>query len=196
MKKIFLNILNVLFASMMLVGCDCCCNDPHIDIDYELVCSKDLLEYATPQVTYLANNATPVTFSISEGEWVEINNNNESVKSTIIINGDTITKDGKLMKWTRHIHYDSYSVVDDEMTVTYKPKENASGVIVFVDNFYHNLSANLEYVDDDGNKYKPTIISSKTNISFGIKQLPALINSYKDYYGFHVESNGKYSIKE
>lgn len=193
MKKTIIKFVNLFLASMMLVGCDCC-DDSQIDIDYTLVCSEDLLEYATPQVTYTENGKDPRVISIAENEWEEVKDNDVTSTTTIVINGETITKVTKLVKWTKHVHYGKFSIVDDVMEVTYKPKETAKDIIVLIDQFKHDLSANLDFVDEDGDRYTSTFIYNETNINIGQRMsLEELINSYKDRRGFHVESNGNYS---
>lgn len=193
MKKTIINFVNLCLASMMLVGCDCC-TDPSIDIEYKLVCSKTLLEYATPQVAYTENGKEPIIISIAENEWEEVKDNDVASKTTIVINGDTIMREDKLVKWTKQVHYGDFSIVDDVMEVTYKPKETVKDITVSNDPFYHNLSANLDFVDENGDRYSPTFISSETNITIGKHMsLEELINSYKHRKGFHVESNGNYS---
>lgn len=195
MKRMAINFVNLLLASMMLVSCDCCTEDPSIDIEYSLVCSKDLLEYATPKVVYTANSGTPISINISENEWEEIETADPSVKTTIVINGDTVTSDSKLIKWKKHVHYGEFSIVDDMMEVTYEPKEKAEGVIIFANPFKHHLSASLEFIDEDGGIHKPVIISSSIEDVVGTKRsLKEIIEGYSDRYGFHVESNGKYSV--
>lgn len=197
MKKTLINFVNLFLASMILVGCDCCTDDPRIDIDYTLLCSTDLLEYATPQITYTKSGKDPITIPIAENEWEEVKDQDVTSEKTIItIKGETITKDSKLVKWKKHVHYDDFSIVDDVIDVTYKPKETAKDVIVIFAAFTHSLSANLVFVDKDGNRITPNDNYNNNIITINIGQsmyLEELINSYKDRMGFHVENNGKYS---
>lgn len=187
MKKIILTFAIVLLSSMMLVSCF----EPEADIDYTLTCSSDLLEYVTPQITYSSNGNT-ITYNITDEEWSDVNSNDESIKTSIVINGDTITRERVLKKWTKHVHYDDFSIIDDEMVVTYIPKSGIQSDQVRLLNHYHNLSAKLDFTDEDNNQY---LILPSINLSLDLSgpALSDIVIRGKDHAGYHVESNGKYN---
>jgi len=195
MKNVIITFKNNVMATLTLITF-ACCTEPSLDIDYTLTCSEGLLEYATPQVSYVSNGNTPVSFAILEGEWSVVEEKDQSSTINIIIDGDTITKSQKLMKWTKHIHYEDFTVVDDELTVTYTPKSNIPAGCVLASGFEHTLTAAIDFVDEDGNRHKPTEIEQNTSITIGGgKTLSEIISEFKDYKGYHVESNGHYNKK-
>ena len=172
---------------------------PYVNIDYQLSCPTVLLEYAIPQITYVGNDGTPVTFTIPESDWEEgvVYVPNTTV---IVIDGDTIVSESmKKMQWTKHVKYDDFSIVDDEMTVVYVPRDNIPmGNVDKIEGLKPGLSAHLEFVDDNGRYYKPMIIDIDIDISIGTpgsRSLSDIISSYRNYKGFHVESNGTYDTK-
>lgn len=197
MRKSFYKVVNLVLASMLLTSCDKC-EDAYADIDYTIVCSDDLLDYATPEVTYKGNDGTVNTFSISEGEWIEADNLNNNVNTKIVIGNDTISKSRKIKKWTKHVHYDDFSIIDDEISVKYIPKASIPTGKVYIADFVHQVTGSLSFRDDDGNQYEPIFIEQNVNGPIdltGKSSLSDIINTFNDHYGFHVESNGKYSKK-
>lgn len=182
---------------MVMTSC-CKDEDSYADISYTLLCSDDLLEYATPEVTYKSNGVTVSTSTITEAEWEETSNIDNSVNTKLIIGTDTITKPKKVLKWTKKVHYDKFATIDDEISVRYIPKASIPTGKVYMVNFIHQLSGSLAFRDDDGNEHTPTIVDQSVNISIDLSgnlNLSDVIRKYSDYYGFHVESNGNYSKK-
>lgn len=189
-------ILFVIITVWVMTSC-CKDEDSYADISYTLICSDDLLEYATPEVTY-SSNGTVNTFSISEGEWEETSNSGYSSTTELIIGNETYTKPKKIMTWTKKVHYDKFTTIDDDISVRYIPKTSIPTGKVFMANFVHQITATLSYRDDDGNVYNPVLIDQNVNIPIdltGNSTLSDIIGKFTDYYGFHVESNGKFSKK-
>ena len=170
----------------------------YANLDYQLYCSSALLTYATPQIIHTGNNGNSVTFTIPESEWEEDDSDDMMEPTIIMIDGDTIVSESKMMRWTKHIEYDDFSVIDDEMTVVYIPKDNVPmGNVDNTEGLKPILSANLEFVDDDGSKHKPRIIDIDISIgSSSGSPLSDIISNYRNYKGFHVESNGTYNTKK
>ena len=191
MKKKIYDVINIVLLSMMLVSCDCC-EDSYVNIEYNLVCSSALLEYAVPQVTYTGSDGVPVTFTIPESAWEEAKDNKNQT-FVIEINGDTISKSGNLVQWKYPVRYDDFSVVDDEMTVIYIPKPDIpTGKTAAA--FPHQLSAKIDIRYEDGNESHPIEIDQSTSINIG-ETLSDIISNYRNYKGYHIESNGTFQVK-
>lgn len=190
MTKIFL------FASviMLLTGC----KDPYVDIEYELTCTEDLLEYVTPVVTYKGNEGNLVTLKISESDWKEksdisLVNVNISSEYTVIVNGveKKITNDAKRLYWQKKVSYGDFTIVEDELSVRYELKDGVTTDMLPKD-FYpaHYISAQLDMRDEDNNdisRFFSTYVSrTGTND----------ILSDVDYKGFRVTRTGEIEEKE
>lgn len=188
MKKVVTEISrNILFFAMVAL-CFTSCKESQVSITYTLECSEAFLQYAMPQVVYKSNNGNGTLITISDNEWTE------SSTTVVRING----VDKPLKKWTKTITYKDFSVVDDEMIVTYTPKANAEsvefqGYLLTINE--HNLSAKVELEDEDGNTYvhstHPLSIKSESYSS-----LIDYINKQHDYRGFHIVCNGTIQEKE
>ena len=195
MKKKICNVINIGLLSMMFVLC-ASCEDSYVDITYRLECPSNLLEYATPQVTYKGNDGNPITFTIPESAWEDMDSN-DKIMMTIVVNGDTISKEGKMIQWKKHVHYDDFSIVDDEMTVEFTPKNSIfmeSSCLTYSMPFL-NGAINVKY--EDGSEAIVPFAEHDTNviISDGSGSLSDIISSHRNYKGFHVESNGTYYLK-
>ena len=117
----------------------------YVDIDYVLNCSEDLLEYATPQVTYVDDDGQEVTVQIADSEW-EVD---EDVTFSVAFND--VSLNAKILKWTKRIHREEFPV-DDEMTVTYIPKADMPEYeATRVNKFYRRVSIDMQFVDKKGN---------------------------------------------
>ena len=199
MKRKICDVTNIVLLSMMLVACDSCKEDPYIDIDYQLDCPSVLLEYATPQVTYKGNNGAPITFTIPGSEWTETD---DYAKTTIVIDGDTIISGAnKKMRWTKQVQYVNVPIVDDEITVVYIPKESIPmGNTTVVTGLKPTLIASVKIIDEDGKNLHPTNVNVNTDITINgnivRRTLADMINSYCNYKGFHIESDGTCEDKE
>ncbi|MCH5311343.1 MAG: hypothetical protein J1E57_05220 [Prevotella sp.] len=178
---------------------------PYVNVDYVLSCPNALLEFATPQVIYVGNDGKPVTFTIPESDWKELiypeSWDLEDEKAIVVIDGESIiSEQTKTMQWTKYVEYDDFSVIDDEMTVVYIPKNNIpTGNVDKIEGLKPRLNANLEFADDDGQKRKPMIIDIDVDMNIGApgsKSLYEIISNHRNYKGFHVESNGTYDTKK
>lgn len=183
---------------------------PYAKITYKLSCTSVFLEYATPQVTYVGNDGKPVTYTIATDEWTEREDWQEYVeeydfRSVIVIDGDTIVSEPeKLMGWEKTVQYDNFSVVDDEMKVTYIPKKNIpTGAVHYLEGLSPSLHGEFEYTDDNGKRHTSDInISITININvngpsselYG-QSLSDIIGNHYNYKGFHIESNGTHEEK-
>lgn len=187
MKKITFKILNVLMLMpLLLVSCHC---TDSADIDYSLKCSSDLLDYVTAHVTYVSDGGNVVKYDIHDEEWKE-SENGQSSSSTVIINGDTIKKDGKTKEWKKHVNYDKSSV-NDEMTVTFTLKKNVpEDAFVYFANFYVDLSANL-VIEDDGEKLTSKSETSQKNDPFSRRYLKDYVEGIIKH--IKIEANVKQS---
>lgn len=117
----------------------------YADVHFILSCSEDLLDYVTPQVTYINETGQSVTVQIAESEWVE----NEAIDFGITF--DDASFDAKIMKCTRTIRFKNFPI-DDEMKVTYLPKVNMPAYDRSRFNmFYHNLAVAMDFVDEKNN---------------------------------------------
>lgn len=172
----------------------------HAYVDYKLSCPNVLLKYATPQVTYVGNDGDTLRFTIPASEWKEFiipeSWDMEDEMSVVVIDGDTVVSESlKLMQWEKHIEYENYSIIDDEMKVTYIPKDNIPvGNVNKIENFSPSLSRSIEFVDDDGKLHKPYIFEISIGITIGsyTQTLYDAVSKYSDYRGCHIESNGTY----
>lgn len=209
------------------------------DVTYTLNCSEELLKYVTPQVTYTGNDGKAVTFQLTMSDF-EVNDKVKTWSNHYHGDEDRTYADGEenatIMKWVKHVHYDNLASVDDEMTVTYIPKEDIGKMRL--SHAYHNLSAGFILLDDNDLKTILTVNKIKTSTVEGEKQTrwkwkfmengnpivkeftidsfignnkfivyssdgkriektygELIIGSYKDHQGFHLERNGKYTIK-
>ena len=173
MKKAVLKIVNVALVTLLLMSTYACKEDPYAHITYKVVCSEALLQYVTPKVIYEGT-----TISIPESGWTDVTG--QSIK----IDGANVP----LKQWTYEVSYNDFGVVDDEMTVEYVIKSNATDVPQSEMNlFSHNLSASVEVRDKDENIYNYTF--NNTNISIG--NATSIEDAVKpDYLGLHIENNG------
>lgn len=173
MKKTLFNIVNAVLAVLLLSSCDACKEDPYAKITYKVVCSEELLKYATPKVIYKGT-----TITIPESDWTNVTDGSLKI-------GDVNVH---LKQWNYQVTYDDFGVVDDEMTVRYEPKNNFTDAIQSnINLFSHNLSANVEIEDNDENTHHYSF--NKTNISIG--NSTSIEDVLKpDYLGLHIESNG------
>ena len=94
----------------------------------------------------------------------------------------------------KKVSHDDFSVVNEDMRITYIPKPVANGVFVLVNNFYHVLSAKIKIEDEDGNKYIIQDNRNVTNIHIGKQQMTDIINDLEDYVSIQAESSGKCTI--
>ena len=190
----------------------------YVDIDYTLNCSEDLLEYATPQVSYVDDNGQEVTVQIADSEW-EVNED-----MTFSVTFEDVSLDAKVLKWTKQIHREEFPV-DDEVTVTYIPKADMPEYDEEkVNLFYRDLWISNQFVDEENNHTTPggekggdssltidvtleevldrglpyilgagggSVVIGATN-----ETIEKLINLYQTKKVIHVESDGTYSIKE
>ena len=169
------------------------CTKSYVEYEYVLTCSKELLQYATPQVTYRDNNGHFQTFLLSEADMFDTKNS-----VTIVINGKTMTDDS-LKTWRKGVKYENFGIVDDEMTVTYIPKSDIpEDATTEGRDLEHRLEvAYFEMKDDDGHYSTHHFSSTTINVGAGTthKNLITAIKGFKDYKGIHIESSGKIEEK-
>jgi len=175
MKKTFLNFANVALVTLMLMSTYACKEDPYAKITYKVVCSEELLKFATPKVNYKGT-----TISIPESGWTNVTNESTKINDVNV----------PLKQWTYNVDYNDFGVVDDEMTVEYEPKNNFAEAPLSIANLLiHHLSADVEIRDKDENLYRHSFNNTELNISIGN---PASLDDRlePDYIGLHIESNG------
>lgn len=131
---------------------------PYADIVYTLNISEEMLKYSVPQVTYTGNDGKPVTYTIDEKEF-EVNEKLNKWGTHFHGDEDKTYSEGeenaKILRWRKHIHYDDFSTVDDEISVTYIPKDNAGDMRL--SHAYHNLSTGLVLFDGKAMRtFRPT----------------------------------------
>lgn len=187
MKKTICNLVKLSLLLVMVTSCYSC-KDSYAQITYSLVCSETFLEYATPQVSYKNNDGNVVSINISDSEWTNATN------KTVTING--IERPYK--QWNFTVSYDDFGVVNDEMTITYIPKDNAADASSSISNLLgHDLSAQVEVRDKDDNMHYYSHNSIDLSISIGESAtLVDKIKSYQDYLGFRIEDNGNIEVKK
>ena len=174
MKQLIFKIQK--FTLLFIVLFMCSCEDPYVTIKYTLTCDEALLNYATPQVTYKGNDGDTIKFQLSDNEW---------------------KKESNYSKWEKEITYNDFSHIEDEITITYIPKENIpSDAKIFID-FTHDLSASLEIRDEDGHVTNNSEIRTMTTtINIGNNMpLKEAILKYKNYLGFKVNNDGTWESK-
>lgn len=196
----------------------------YADVHFILNCSEDLLNYVTPQVTYINEEGRSVTVQIADSEWEE----NKEVNFGITF--DDASFDAKIMKYIKTIRFKEFPI-DDEMTVTYLPKANMPAYDRNrLNMFYHNLTVTMDFVDEKNNYFLSTSsqyrdVSYKLNftldeiVEFYIENMgipyinqdeyrtsgiilgasndaiKKIINDYQDVQGISVESDGTYALK-
>lgn len=172
----------------------CATPKPYCDVTYTLNCSEEFLKYVTPQVTYIGNDGNPVTFQIAESEF-ELNEDLNTWATHIHGDEDKTYADGeekaKIMKWTKHVHYDDISTVDDEMTVTYIPKDGIENLRL--SHVYHNLSAAFLLLNDHEVTTMKSFNKVNTNMVEGEKKMGWTWETI-DGNGFYYSK--KYIIKD
>ena len=190
----------------------------YVDIDYVLNCSEDLLEYATPQVTYVDEDGREVTVQIADSEW-EVD---EDVTFDVTFNDASF--DAKILRWTKRIHREEFPV-DAGVSVVYIPKADMPEYDEEkVNLFYRDLWISNQFVDEENNLTTPggekggdssltidvtleevldrglpyvlgvgggSVVIGTTN-----ETIEKLINLYQAKKVIHVGSDGTYSIKE
>lgn len=196
----------------------------YADVHFILSCSEDLLDYATPQVTYVNEEGESVTVQIADSEWEE----NEDIDFDITF--DDASFDAKIMKCTKTIRFEEFPI-DDEMTVTYLPKANMPAYDkTRLNKFYHNLTATLDFVDEKNN-HSFSISPKYPDVSYNLRStldeitefyiedmgipyinqneyrtngiilgadndaIKEIISDYQDIQGISVQSDGTYALK-
>ena len=197
----------------------------YVDIDYVLNCSEDLLEYATPQVTYVDDDGQEVTVQIADSEW-EVD---EDVIFSVTF--EDVSLDAKVLKWTKRIHREEFPV-DDEMTITYIPKADMPEYDEEkVNKFFRRLSVDMQFVDKKENNttsvfggntgsgnvgvnvfesldYITDVYidaglfflqerNTMSSIIIGVDEetMRSMIYGYQNMQGIRVESDGTYTFK-
>ena len=190
MKKYFKILLLVLLAPI-LQACPPG-SDPSIDIEYTLECSEFLLQNATPQISYKGNDGQTVIIQVNDNDWKETSSPSVPIK----VNDKEINNSMK--KWTKTVRYDDFGTVDDELTITYIPKDDASNYNgSLLPYCQHHLSLTGTLSDEDGDKtpfgyideQKTIVPNNEFSLSDGIKQ-------FRDYRGIHATSNGTINYKK
>ena len=158
----------MLFAISALLSS---CEKNEAIIVYELECSSNLVDKAIITVTHTDASGKKESFTIGNSEWTE---GKES---------------GKL--WTKTFHHEDFSSVTDQLSVSYSTKTGVEAEKVSASVFTHNLKAKVEVWDKDRNYSERTINSDRsTNITIGEHTIADLLNSFHDYVGMRIESNG------
>lgn len=134
----------------------------YADVHFILSCSEDLLDYATPQVTYVNEEGESVTVQIADSEWEE----NEDIDFDITF--DDASFDAKIMKCTKTIRFEEFPI-DDEMTVTYLPKANMPAYNKTRFNmFYRNLTIAMDFVDEK-NSHSCSSSPQYSDVSYNLR---------------------------
>lgn len=196
----------------------------YADVHFILSCSEDLLDYATPQVTYVNEEGESVTVQIADSEWEE----NEDIDFDVTF--DDASFDAKIMKWTKTIRFEEFPI-DDEMTVTYLPKANMPAYDKTRFNmFYRNLTIAMDFVDEKNShscSSSPQYSDVSYNLRFTLDEITEfyiedmgvpyinqneyrtnaiilgadndaikeIISDYQDIQGISVQSDGTYALK-
>ena len=196
----------------------------YADVHFILSCSEYLLDYVTPQVTYINEAGRSVTVQIAESEWVE----NEAIDFGITF--DDASFDAKIMKCTKTFRFKEFPI-DNEMMVTYFPRANMPDYDkTRLNMFYHNLTATMDFVDEKNNHSFSTSpqypdVSYKLHFTLdeitefyiedmGIPYIDQneyrtygfilgadndaikeIISDYQDIQGISVKSDGTYALK-
>lgn len=194
----------------------------YADVHFILSCSEDLLDYVTPQVTYINEAGRSVTVQIAESEWME----NEAIDFGITF--DDASFDAKIMKCTKTFRFKEFPI-DNEMMVTYLPRANMPDYDkTRLNMFYHNLTVAMDFVDEKNNhsfSTSPPDVSYKLHFTLdeitefyiedmGIPYIDQneyrtygfilgadndvikeIIGDYQDVQGISVESDGTYMLK-
>lgn len=196
----------------------------YADVHFILSCSEDLLDYVTPQVTYINEEGLSVTVQIADSEWVE----NDAIDFGITF--DDASFDAKIMKCTKTFRFKEFPI-DNEMMVTYFPRANMPDYDkTRLNMFYHNLTATMDFVDEKNNHSFSTSpqypdVSYKLHFTLdeitefyiedmGIPYIDQneyrtygfilgadndaikeIISDYQDIQGISVKSDGTYALK-
>ena len=144
----------------------------HTDVEYTLVCSNDLWKYGTPIISYIDNDRTSITFPIPETGWTEVG-------------------DDKI-QWTyNETHYDNFSFIDADMTITYEPKENIPDTI-YVASLKSTLEALVKVQFSNGRTKTERYSNSKNSIHVSVGStlsLSDIFSDYKNYLGILIDDN-------
>lgn len=175
MKKI--SVINFVLASMMLVSFASCCKKPYVDITYELECSGELLDCATPKVTHTDNSKRSVNIALSKDDFEY----NEATNKYV---------------WKYEVpRYEDFNSVDDEMHVTYEAKSGVSIDKASVD-LTHFLDVSYEMRDDDKNTNSGRFAShTSASVYVNGNRVTEDISKMSDYRKCHFESTGNVKIQ-
>lgn len=136
MKNIIKTLLYLAFLPLLLTAC---CDEEDtetVTFNYALTCSPDLLKFVIPIVTYLDENMTEQTLTLTDSDWRESTTTTE-------VNGKKVTS----LVFSKTVKLSEFDV-KGKMEVKYKPKENnefENGVLYA---FQHSLTCDIE-VDSD-----------------------------------------------
>lgn len=118
---------------LALFALSSCKDEESVDITYGLSCSGDLLKFVSPVVTYVDENGTEQTYTISNEDWN---------KTGILTIGDDNTSmtvtDSTSYYWTKHIHFD-YFGAKGSISVKYIPLSDTEDTTGKQYTFSHNV---------------------------------------------------------
>lgn len=195
--KTLLSTKSVFLAAsllLLLTGC----KSPYVEITYTLSCSKNLLEYVVPVVTYKNDKGNAVTFNVPESEWEDAHNDtkvNTNV-TNISENGEETTTESlstSLLNWTKIVSYDDFTLVDDELTVRYQLKEGVTADMLpsrILSS--HQLTYFIELRDEDKTMHYK---QSTDGITVGTAKVEDVLGAV-DYRGFRIMNTGQIEEKE
>ena len=171
------------------------CEDPYAQFEYTLVCSEQLLEYATPEVTYTNDKGEEITTILTDNLWEK--GYGFADISTYSTGGDNSER----MHWNSpKIKYDDFTSVDNTISVKYIPKSGIASDSTFTSTtgLFHYLYYTINVRDDSGDNHFETntltTIQNWTNIN--IKQnVIEYINSLSDKLTCHAKNDGTIEVK-
>ena len=121
---------------MAVLGCMSCGEEEYYSSSflYMLSCSKDLLKFATPVVTYFDGDGVERTYTLKESDWKEPDG------FSMVIGKDKVeVSEPDSYYWTKEVRFDSFGV-RSWMKVKFVLKENVN----VTDNYIYNFNYSLE----------------------------------------------------
>lgn len=156
------------------------------DVRYALYCTTDLLDYATPQVTYTNDEGRQVVQDIADSEWTD----SDDFSYTATVNGKPI--ETKVKKWTLDIRYNRLPLDNSEMKVVYKPRANMPAydrnkfILLF-----HKLFGSMTHCEDANRNFKANGTNSFTWNIHG-----TFTGFYDDLFSFRIDEMGKAYVSQ
>ncbi|MCD8237149.1 MAG: hypothetical protein LUD00_11020 [Prevotellaceae bacterium] len=178
-KKLFYVLWVVLIPAL----CSCEDDDESVDIYYNLCCSKDLLDFVVPVVSYTDENGTEQSMTLSDEYWKQEQD---------VDDGDSNTESQKYKYWSKHIHFDCFDV-SSKAVVRYMPKSTAEDFGKSIYLFVHRLNCSYQ-VTSKSIQNQNIVLDFSRDILIGEKDVQEYIDSLvntPDEVRFSVDKNGK-----